>query len=80
MELTDLKLQLEKTTQVCIKQEGTYITSHVDSKPESPQAMGCSLLGISFGFYPEMEMEKSISVFLKRKECRIMVFSCKQNV
>lgn len=62
MELTDLKLQLEKTTQVCIKQKGMYVTNSVGSKPESPQTMGCSLLGINFVFYPEMGMEKSISL------------------
>lgn len=80
MELTDLKLQLEKTTQVCIKQKGMYLANNVDSKPDAPQAMGFSLLGIIFVFYPKMGMEKSSSMSLKRKECRILVFSCKQNV
>lgn len=57
MELTDLKLQLEKTTQVCQKQKSMYFTNNVDNKPEAPQPMGCSSLGISFVFYPKMGME-----------------------
>lgn len=54
MELTDLKLQLEKTTQVCIKQKNMYLADKVDSKLEASQGMGCSLLGINFVSYPKM--------------------------
>ncbi|XP_054669642.1 protein phosphatase 1 regulatory subunit 12A isoform X6 [Grus americana] len=79
MELTDLKLQLEKTTQVCIKQKSLYLADKVDSKLEAPQDMGCSLLGISFVSCPKMGVKKSTSLFLKRKEHRILVFSCEQN-
>lgn len=58
MELTELKLELEKTTQVCIKQRSMYVADKVDSKLEAPQGMGCSLLGISFVSYPKMGVKK----------------------
>lgn len=80
MELTDLKLQLEKTTQVCMKQKSMYLTDKSDSKLEATQAMGCFVLGISFVSYPKMGVKKSTSLFLKRNMCRILVFSYEQNV
>lgn len=67
MELTDLKLQLEKTTQVCIKQKSTYLTNNINNKPEAPPAVGCSLLSIGFVFYPKMGMEN----FSLSKEKRV---------
>lgn len=73
MELTDLKLQLEKTTQVCMKQKSMYLTDKLDSKLKAPQAMGCFELGISFVSYPKSGVKTSL--FLKRNMCRILVFS-----